>query len=456
MLRGQNARDSANSQSSDGSSEEPPPTCSCDCCDVTIRRPGEISFGAKVKCTPSSQHTEDMCGAQCSPAKEDKILQDDIVDMQRFCFFECKPAAGAGAPVSSQCVALADEEVSKVIDPAGNPIDPAFLYSQPLLNQQPPASFFYGTPPGASANLLSTHATISQAPLNYVQAAPAPAGVGVEAPTASKSAISSLYSAEAQNVDITLAKKDALKGKAFSEKKGGEAMVNADALRNIEERKQYDLNEALQASGNGEVSLDPLAAIADLKAATLSARAAASQANVYASDAIGAYDVGRQKIWKLALDASAKEVLRWKKYAEEKTAKELKDRFAPTFQTKAAAAAQKASQPYIEGMLRAQESVKLYNTKGFDMASQARALWDEAQADAKSANELPRRTIRDQNKAQAAILDAREKAKNAQHMAVESKQYFATATNIRKGIPAFQYNAQKAAAQAVAELEQQR
>lgn len=435
MLRGHTFRNVVRSESSDGSSEEPPPTCSCDCCEVTSRRPGEISFGAQIKCTPSSQHTSDMCGSQCSPAKDDKVLQDEIVDSQRFCFFECKPAAGGAAPVSSQCVALADEEVVRVIDPAGNPIDPAFLYSQPSLNQQPPASFYYGTPPiysypSAAANLLSKRVSYSKAP------APAAEPGNPDA------------------VDMTTAKKDAMKGKAFSDTKAGEAVKEASKLRDVEAEKQKELNEALQASGNGQVALDPLAAVADLNAAATNARAAASQANVFASEAIGSYDVGRQKIWKLSLSESAKEVLRWKKYAEEKAAKELKDRFAPTFQTKAAAAAQKASQPYIEGMLRAQESVKLYNTKGFEMAAQARSLWAEAQEEAKAANKLPRKTIKESNAAQAAILDAREKAKNAQKMAAESKQYFATAMNVRKGIPAYQYNAQKAASQAVAELEQ--
>jgi len=63
---------------------------------------------------------------------------------------------------------------------------------------------------------------------------------------------------------------------------------------------------------------------------------------------------------------------------------------------------------------------------------------------------LPRATIAEMNQAQSDMMDAREKAKEAQTMAVEAKQYFATAASVRKGIPVYQYNAQKAAAQAVA------
>merc|ERR1719311_1123887 len=125
------------------------PACSCDCCDVVRRIPGEIAAGASVKCSPNHQHSEDMCAAQCTTNDEDKVLQDEVVDMQRFCFFECKPADGRNAPDQSQCVAFSAQEASQTIDPAGNPIDPAFLYG-PAQQDTPPASFFRNGPPTAS------------------------------------------------------------------------------------------------------------------------------------------------------------------------------------------------------------------------------------------------------------------------------------------------------------------
>merc|ERR1719502_470356 len=107
--------------------------------------------------------------------------------------------------------------------------------------------------------------------------------------------------------------------------------------------------------------MDPFAAIQDLNSAALHARMDAENAAVVASKAVQAYDAGRQKIWKLALGEAGKEVLRWKKFAEDKAKKEYEARFVETWQSKAMKKAQKASQPYIEAMLRAQESVKLYN-----------------------------------------------------------------------------------------------
>lgn len=162
-LRGHTADSGARSSSVHGvKSKEPAPACSCDCCDVTSRRPAEMSFGAGVKCTPGSGHSPDMCSEQCTTSNDDRIMQEELVDMLRYCFFECKPADGPEAKETSQCVAFTSDEATKIINPAGNPIDPAFLYSPVVANSQKPDSFYYGapvvynTPAGASANLLST------------------------------------------------------------------------------------------------------------------------------------------------------------------------------------------------------------------------------------------------------------------------------------------------------------
>lgn len=429
-------KDAAQSDSDSGGpfDDAVQPSCSCDCCDTVHRLPGEMSFGAAVKCSASGAHSEDMCGAQCTPSKEegkeDKVLPEDVVDMERFCFFECKPAAGGNAPVKSQCVAFSEDEAARTIDPAGNPMDPAFLYAVapkagPGLSNQRPASFFNGAPiysaAAASANLLSTRTRVD--PPEY------------------------------ESTDKTKkAKIEALKGKASSETEAGHAQLEAARLRQMEHIKQKELHAALKESGDGVVTLDPFAAIQDLSSAAMNARVSAEKAAITAGKAVKAYDMGRRKIWKLALGEAGKEVLRWKKHAEDLAAANLKAMYAPTWQSKAMAKAQKASAPYIEAMLRAQESVKLYNQKGYATADSASALWKEAQADGDKANKLPRGSIAENNLAQSDMLDAREKAKQAQSMAMESRQYFATAAEVRKGIPQFQYSAQKAAAAAVAAM----
>lgn len=408
---------------SDGSADDGSPTCSCDCCDVAIRRPGEFKVGlAGVKCTPSDAHNTDMCGAQCAPPAGDKILRDEVVDFDRFCLFECKPAAGGNAPEKSGCIALTHDEAAKVVDADGNPVDPVFLYSP--ASQQPPPSF------RASANLLSTRSKLGGA---APAPAPAPGPAGGDGP------------GDPDDVDKKAAKKAALKGRAEGETQGKEARKAAANLRDLEHSKAEELHTALKESGDGTVALDPFAVIGDLNAAAMSAKAVAAEASITAAKAVESYDMGRQKIWKMALSEAGKEVLRWKKFAADKAAKEWAARTAPTWLSKAAAKAQKASAPYIEGMLRAQESVKTYNNKGFETATQARSLWAEAQKDAKEADKMPRRTMREDNAARSAIYEAREKAKRAQQMGMEAKHYFATAAEVRKGIPVYVYNAQKAA-----------
>lgn len=109
------------------------PDCSCDCCDVVERRPDEYVAGAGVKCAPSDQHSGDMCGEMCLPRANDLALaasSQGSVEYLRFCFFECKPAAGVESPVGTQCVVLEEAEQRQILDSQGNPSDPAILYDR--------------------------------------------------------------------------------------------------------------------------------------------------------------------------------------------------------------------------------------------------------------------------------------------------------------------------------------
>jgi hypothetical protein len=378
-----------------------------------------------------------MCQPQCSPDKSDKVLRDEVVDLERFCFFECKPADGPNAVTKSQCVDMSEHEKDQTIDPAGNPIDPAFIYApREVLYSQPPGLYFSNggpwvgpppaNPPAASANLLSKSSRVTHG--------------AVQVPAADEK-------------DPKEAEKEANKGKKQANVEGEQARMEAAKLREMENIKQQELNQALQSSGNGQVMMDPFAGIKDLDNAAVGATVSAQDASVAASQAIQAYDIGRKKIWGLALAAAGKEVLSWKKYAEEKLKNETEARFKPTWQQKALKEAQQASKPYIEGMLHAQESVKMYNEKGFQTASEASQLWNEAQRDGAQADKLPRSTMQEENVAQSDIIDARNKGRRSQEMTVEARQYFTTAANVRKTIPYYQYQAQKAAAEAVANFE---
>jgi len=134
------------------------PLCSCDCCSVAARRPDEIVASAAIKCAPSGDHGADLCGEQglCSAAQDDRILRDTMedqsVDYQRFCLFECKPAEGVESPVRTQCIDLELQDVGKVVDASGNPVDPAIVYAHgPELRA---ADMAVGDPPARIAGPL--------------------------------------------------------------------------------------------------------------------------------------------------------------------------------------------------------------------------------------------------------------------------------------------------------------
>jgi hypothetical protein len=208
-----------------------------------------------------------MCGPQCSPAQDDKLLgEDEITDSQHFCFFECTPAAGAAAPETSQCVALSADEVTKVksMDPDGNPVDPAFLYAQSVRS---PSRTTYGS----SANLLGMRAKLLK-----------------DAPGA--------------------AKNTAIIGKVSAKSQGKDASLEASRLREMEHQKQQDLNKVLKEASNGVTSEDSL----------LKAKMSAEGAAASAAEAVQSYDQGRKKLWKLALSAASKEVTDWRQTAQAK------------------------------------------------------------------------------------------------------------------------------------------
>lgn len=138
------------------------PICSCDCCSVVERRPDEVVSGAMVKCAPASGHSEDTCTPQCVPSWDDQILryssEEQILDYERFCFFECKPAPGSmNLAVGAGCVVLEPAEARQVLDKNGNAIDPAIVYASAMAGPPlPPNEQAY---PGQQT-LLANHAGV--------------------------------------------------------------------------------------------------------------------------------------------------------------------------------------------------------------------------------------------------------------------------------------------------------
>lgn len=157
------------------------PLCSCDCCNVAARRPDEVVANAAIKCAPSDDHGADLCGEQglCSAAQDDRILrntmEDQSVDYQRFCLFECKPAEGLASPIRTQCVDLELQDVSKVVDASGNPVDPAIVYAR---GPEPRAAdAAVGDPSAPVAGPLPRLAPVAGAPAAGEAAALVAAGV---------------------------------------------------------------------------------------------------------------------------------------------------------------------------------------------------------------------------------------------------------------------------------------
>jgi len=407
--------------------ERDTPPCTCDCCDVVLRRPGEITAGAGVKCAPSTQHSPEVCGPQCAPTPGDRIFQDAILEFQRFCFFECKPAAGAQAPVTTQCVALTGDEATHALDATGNAIDPAFLYSgvpQVAAN----------TPCGSTPRRLALAGTATHN-------AEEPSGADIPG--------------HPDSVDPEAARKMGEKGRVIANDLGESASEEADRLRKIEEDKQLALNNNLRdkfglplRQGDGETELDPYAAVADIHQQAMSAKAFAQGAQAAAGDAVEAYTAARKVIFRSASEAAKDEVEKWKEQAAQKVKKDVKHN-TDTWNAKAAAAAAKAQQPFLEQVARAEASVRDYNKRGNEAAAEANALWSKA---AKLADDASALQKENPEEAESKIFDAREYAKQSQELAKEAKQMFATAKQTKKMVPMYKYQGEQAAAEAVKAL----
>jgi len=342
-----------------------------------------------------------MCANQCQPPAGDRLLKirGNALDYQRYCFFECKPAEGPAAPVSTQCVALDLKDIEKTAD-HGHARDPAVIY-QSVLHK---------------AALVSTQ----------------------KAPPSTKEA-----------------KMEALRGVKQSGFEGNEAFQEAKVTRGIEAKTAQSMNEFLRdhlESDSDEAptfgAKDPFADINDLRQMSVQAGASAEKAGEAAQAALAALKKARSLTWANAIDESEvgmKNVVA-QADAKAKADAEMLKRISNTQEEKMAAAAAKAAEPFFISMIRAQQTSKDYNARGEENAGKARDLQADSEKLAKTANEHNA-----EGKAAIAtteILEARKVMREAQAYAKQARQFFATAKEIDKGIPKFVAAAQAASAKA--------
>ena len=97
----------------------PPPECSCACC-IAVS-PSEVVDAADFVCSSRSTVFEPTatCGAECKLGCG-SVLQatlDGVVQMQRFCLADCKPAEAADR---AECTPLSADERAAMSTESGN------------------------------------------------------------------------------------------------------------------------------------------------------------------------------------------------------------------------------------------------------------------------------------------------------------------------------------------------
>jgi len=385
--------------------------CNCDCCSTVHRQPHERVAGVKVKCALAQDHSSDVCTNECRAPANDRLLHSrgNILDYQRYCFYECKPAEGPSAPVSTQCITLSLEDMEKTVvglskdGSHGQARDPAIIYQA----AQHKASLILAKQPKLGPSTQD-------------------------------------------------AKMEALRGITQAGFEGNEAFQEAKVTRGIEAKTAQSMNEFLRhhlESDSEEPpkafgAKDPFAGIHDIREMSVGAGAAAEGAGEAAQAALAALKQARKLTWDNAVDAAqgAMDGVVAQANAKAKADAEMLKRISNTQEEKMAAAAAKAAEPFFLSMIRAQQTSKDYNAKGEQAAEKARDLQADSEKIAKEANE--NNAAGKVPTANSQILEARKVMREAQSWAKQARQFFATAKAIDKGIPKFVAAAQAASAKA--------
>lgn len=377
------------------------PSCSCDCCDVTERRPDEVLAGVRVKCTPSHTHSSDVCGEQCSGSDGDPLLGDSAwrgLDYQQFCFYECKPADGVMSFVGTQCIAFDVAELNRISDGHGNPRDPATLYSgQPQVDFEHPCN---------SAALLSKSHTVK---------------AGSE-PAAAE------FSAEKAK-EVTDAVDVVIKGK-----------VQAQTQR---KETQKAIDNVLKMQGNF-MSSNPLAAVQDIQAAVARSGEAKDAAMQYARKAVATLRASQGKMWRSALGAADLQMQRMREEAH--AAAEAAANKPKPWREYAAEAAAAASKPYLDAVQNAQQSAQLWHVGAVEAAREAHDT--EVEAEALRAQSVKLQASGQDEESVAAVAQAKELDSKSQSLFTRAQQMVVTAKEAAASANGYYAIAQEAARRA--------
>lgn len=391
------------------------PSCTCDCCNTARRLPGEDSK-AHVKCSPAKDHSSDVCTNECQAPRNDRLVHtyEGILNYQRYCFYECKPAGGPNAALHTQCVDL-DVKDKSIIATNGVARDPAVVYKNVAQKQ---------------------------------------------------AALVAAKKAERQTPSPAEAKMSAMRGITQATAEGQEARAEAKVTRQLEEQAASNLNEVLTdhleaveaAEEAGEEApklgnaMNPFAGIEDIHEDTAASGEAANGAGDAAQAALSAVRQARKETWNAAIDAAKKAMdgVVAAAAAKAKADAEHLKRISNSQEVKMLEAAQKASFPFFISMLRAQQTAKEYRRKADDSRKLALKAKGKSDDESKQANDLNH-----EGKSAVAnkiIMTARDDMKKAQAYAKQARQFYATAEEIEKSVPKFQAAAAAASAKTVYDM----
>lgn len=397
--------------SSGEGSEDPPAFCSCDCCTVVSRRPDEIVAGASIKCSPSHDHGPDTCGEQCAITEDDRVLlsetEGDGLDYERFCFFECKPAAGLASAVGEQCLILDPRDAQNVVDKHGSATDPAFVYGT--------SSVALPVAGGSSPAMVAL--TLARNVASKADIAAAPAAAPVTPEDAIKAATDGRYQAQTQE---------------------------QGALTEARRTRAHEITEA--AGGAGQT----FSSINAIRASVQNGQASASRAAANAASAASAFKEARQLNWQTALNTASSAVDQLR--AQVRTEAEVAVQPPPgeAWRKKASKAAAIASKPYLDSVRDAQQAVFDYSARASAEATQARALEKQSQGLTEIANALNQ--VGRTTEAQAKIREARILAAHAQKLTEWTQDLLKTAGTTAGSIDTYYKWAQMAASKAGADV----
>jgi len=420
-------------------------SCSCACCGAVPRLPSEVVNGVNVKCYGRSDDIS--CGSECVAPRDDRILAFSAgrpVDVNRFCFFECKPQAELAAKSGDMCTEFDDAELRVVMTAAGVVSDPtaALLTRQQAGPASHPTdnnvSLVIGTvtqappPPPKSASLLHHLSTMRQQ-------AGAEMSPGELAKASKKVRAEQLKAMKQSELGAEMARDAAGRARDYE-------ADHADELHKaLAEAAQLSMADNT-ATGGEDVS-GPVSTSAMIEAASL-AQKSATAAKEFSSQAWEVVDEAKKGMWQAAMKQGIKVMDEVKKeaIADDKKLKEQNARLygADDVMVKMSEAGAKAAEPYFGAMLSAQDRVRQYEATGEEEAGKAQEDYDESQADAKKANDAF--AMGQKDLAKQLIMGAQKEFKEAQDHGKAASQAFATAKKINQDIPMYQDAAQKAAA----------